>query len=50
MLLNPSRKEGGWLPCDQLNEDLVRENKAMRVHNHPPESTEHTQNVNTLLI
>jgi hypothetical protein len=50
MLINISGKRDGWIPCDQVNEDVVKENKAMMGDRMTPETDHHVRNVNALLI
>jgi hypothetical protein len=50
MLINMSGKSGDWLPCDAINEDVVKENKAMIGDRLTPETDNHVRTVNALLI
>ena len=50
MVISISGKQGDWLPCDLVNEDIVKENKAMIGDRVTPETDNHVRNVNALLI
>jgi hypothetical protein len=50
MLLNLSGKAEGWIPCDQVNEDEVKEYKSWMDGKSTPAIENHVRNVNTLLI
>jgi len=47
-LVNLSGKKNGWVPCDAVNEHVVREAKAMRVSNSNPATDDHWRNVVSL--
>jgi len=47
-LVNLSGKKNGWIPCDALNERVVKEAKAMRVNNSNPATDDHWRNVVSL--
>ena len=47
-LINLSGKKNGWMPCDAVNEHVVREAKAMRVNNSTPATDDHWRNVVSL--
>ena len=52
-LINLSGRSEGWLPCDAINERVVREAKAMRVNNSNPATDDHWRNtigVQTMLL
>jgi hypothetical protein len=52
-LINLSGRSDGWLPCDAVNERVVREAKAMRVNNSNPATDDHWRNtigVQTMLL
>jgi len=47
-LVNLSGKKNGWMPCDAINERVVKEAKAMRVNNSNPARDDHWRNVVSL--
>ena len=47
-LINLSGKKNGWMPCDAINERVVKEAKAMRVNNSNPATDDHWRNVVSL--
>ena len=47
-LANLSVKKNGWMPCDAVNERVVREAKAMQVSNSNPATDDHWRSVVSL--
>lgn len=47
-LINLSGTKNGWMPCDAVNERVVKEAKAMRVNNSNPATDDHWRNVVSL--